>query len=53
MIEQIFNQVLGFFDGLIYAGSSAADGFVATGSTAAANVYDVVTGSLGNVAGSL
>lgn len=53
MIEQIFNGVLGFFNELIATGSTAADGFVNTGSTAAEGVYDTVTGSLGNVVGSL
>lgn len=53
MIEQIFTGVLSFFNGLIDAGSDAAEGFVGTGSTAAEDVYGVVTGSLGNIAGSL
>lgn len=53
MIEQIFNQVLGFFNSLINTGSTAAEGFVNTGSTAAEGVYGTVTGSLGNVVGSL
>ncbi|MGN7154765.1 hypothetical protein ACTHRK_01455 [Dietzia cercidiphylli] len=53
MIEQIFNGILGFFNSLIETGSTAANGFVYTGSTAAEGVYDTVTGSLGNVVGSL
>ncbi|MCT2061133.1 hypothetical protein [Dietzia cinnamea] len=53
MIEQIFNGILGFFNSLIDTGSTAAQGFVSTGSTAANGVYNTVTGSLGNVIGSL
>ena len=53
MIEQIFTGVLGFFNDLIYTGSAAAEGFVGTGSAAAEGVYGVVTGSLGDIAGSL
>lgn len=53
MIEQIFNGVLGFFNDLIYTGSTAADGFVNTGSAAAEGVYGTITGSLGDVVGSL
>ena len=53
MIEQIFNGVVGFFTDLIGTGSTAADGFVNTGSAAAEGVYGTVTGSLGNVVGSL
>ena len=53
MIEDIFNGVLTFFNRLIGTGSAAADGFLTTGSTAANGVYDIVTGSIGNVVGSL
>ena len=53
MIEQIFNGVHGFFNSLIGTGSTAAEGFVNTGSAAAKGVYGTVTGSLGNVVGSL
>ena len=42
MIEQIFTGVLNFFNSLIGTGSTAAEG-----------VYGTVTGSLGNVVGSL
>ena len=38
MIEQIFNGVLGFFNELIETGSTAAEGFVGTGSAAAEGV---------------
>lgn len=53
MIEQIFNGVLGFFNELIDTGSAAAEGFVGTGSAAAEGVYGTITGSLGDVVGSL
>ncbi|WP_158217824.1 hypothetical protein [Dietzia alimentaria] len=53
MIEQIFTGVLGFFNSLIGTGSAAAEGFVSTGSAAAEGVYGTVTGSLGNIVGSL
>lgn len=53
MIEQIFTGVLNFFNQLIDTGSVAAEGFVNTGSTAAEGVYGTVTGSLGNIVGSL
>ncbi|NLD86109.1 MAG: hypothetical protein GX636_09395 [Actinomycetales bacterium] len=53
MIEQIFNGVLGFFNSLIDTGSTAAEGFVGTGSAAAEGVYGTITGSLGDIAGSL
>ncbi|MCT1639262.1 hypothetical protein [Dietzia cinnamea] len=53
MINDIFQGVLGFFNQLIGTGSTAANGFVQTGSTAANGVYNTVTGSLGNVVGSL
>ncbi|WP_407335141.1 hypothetical protein [Dietzia kunjamensis] len=53
MIEQIFTGVLNFFNSLISTGSTAAEGFVSTGSTAAEGVYGTVTGSLGDVVGSL
>ena len=53
MIETIFNDILGFFNSLIGTGSAAAEGFVNTGSTAAEGVYGTITGSLGNVVGSL
>jgi len=53
MIENIFNGILGFFNSLIGTGSAAAEGFLTTGSTAAGDVYNTVTGSLGNVVGSL
>ena len=53
MIEQIFNGFLGFFTSLINPGSDAAEGFVGTGSAAAEGVYGTITGSLGNIAGSL
>ena len=60
MIETIFNQVVAFFNGLIGSGSlavdggsDAAEGFVGTGSAAAEGVYGTITGSLGNIAGSL
>lgn len=53
MINDIFEGVLGFFNSLINTGSTAANGFVSTGSTAAKGVYNTVTGSLGNVIGSL
>lgn len=53
MIEQIFNGILGFFNSLIDTGSTAAQGFVTTGSTAAKGVYGTVTGSLGDIVGSL
>ena len=42
MIEQIFNGILGFFNSLIDTGSTAAEG-----------VYGTVTGSLGDIVGSL
>ena len=53
MIEQIFTDVLNFFNSLICTGSTAAEGFVDTGSAAAKGVYGTVTGSLGDVVGSL
>lgn len=53
MIEQVFNGFLGFFNNLINVGSTAAEGFVGTGSTAAEGVYGTITGSLGDIAGSL
>ena len=45
--------ILGFFNSLIDTGSTAAQGFVSTGSTAAKGVYGTVTGSLGDIVGSL
>lgn len=53
MIEQIFTGVLDFVNSLISTGSTAAEGFVDTGSTAAEGVYGTITGSLGDIAGSL
>ena len=53
MIEQIFTGVVGFFSDLIDTGSTAAEGFVGTGSAAAEGVYGTITGSLGDIAGSL
>lgn len=53
MIEQIFTGVLDFFNSLIGTGSAAAEGFVGTGSAAAEGVYGTITGSLGDIAGSL
>lgn len=53
MIEQIFTGVLNFFNSLISTGSDAAEGFVGTGSAAAEGVYGTITGSLGDIAGSL
>ncbi|MBB0996798.1 hypothetical protein G6024_06735 [Dietzia maris] len=53
MIETIFTDVLGFFNQLINTGSVAANGFLTTGSDAAGGVYNTVTGSLGDVVGSL
>ncbi len=52
-IESIFNLFIGTFNAFIETGSTAAEGFVSTGSTAAEGVYGTVTGSLGNVVGSL
>lgn len=48
-IAAIFNGFLGFFDSLLGTGSTAVNGFVETGSTAAQDVYDTVTGSLSGV----
>lgn len=53
MIEKIFTGVLDFFNSLINTGSTAAEGFVDTGSAAAEGVYGTITGSLGDVVGSL
>lgn len=53
MINEIFTGVLDFFNSLIGTGSAAAEGFVNTGSTAAEGVYGTITGSLGDVVGSL
>ena len=53
MIETIFDGVVGFFTNLIGTGSTAANGFLNTGSTAAEDVAGTVVGSVGNIVGSL
>ena len=45
-ITDIFTDAINFFVGLVGTGSDAADGFLETGSTAAGDIFDTVTGSI-------
>ena len=52
MIGDVFTQIVSFFTSAISAGSTVADGgldFIETGSTAAQQGFNAVTGSLGNI----
>lgn len=49
-ITDIVGNIFGFFDSFVQTGSTAAEGFLWTGSAAADDIYGTITGSLGNVA---
>ncbi|WP_188064774.1 hypothetical protein [Dietzia sp. ANT_WB102] len=45
-VSDIIANIFSIFDGFVSAGSTAAEGFLTTGSDAANNVYDVISGSI-------